>query len=280
VLDVRLREANGIEFQEWMAENGMAIPVVLITGYADIPMTVRGMRAGAVDILPKPFDDDTLIAVIISAIEADRKRRDGDADGIVLRALYETLTPRERETMSLVVAGLMNKQVAARMDLSEITVKIHRGNVMRKMGAQSLADLVRMAEMLGVRDETIHRFKVNGSPIIAVVDDDLGVRGSIDSLLRSAGMSSLMFASAEHLLASGLAAFVRCVVTDLHLPGMSGLELQLEMGIRGWSLPLVMMTAFPTSASRKAALDAGAVAFLVKPIEPETLLSLLRRHAF
>jgi FixJ family two-component response regulator len=161
VLDVRLREANGIEFQEWMAENGIAIPVVLITGYADIPMTVRGMRAGAVDILPKPFDDETLIAAITSAIETDRKRREGDADGIVLRGLYKHLTPREREAMSLVVAGLMNKQVAARMDLSEITVKIHRGNVMRKMGAQSLADLVRMAELLGVRDETIHRYNIS-----------------------------------------------------------------------------------------------------------------------
>ncbi len=161
VLDVRLRGANGIEFQEWMVENGIAIPVVLITGYADIPMTVRGMRAGAVDILPKPFDDETLVAAITSAIETDRKRREGEADGIVLRGLYKNLTPREREAMSLVVAGLMNKQVAARMDLSEITVKIHRGNVMRKMGAQSLADLVRMAELLGVRDETVHRFNIS-----------------------------------------------------------------------------------------------------------------------
>jgi FixJ family two-component response regulator len=121
--------------------------------------------------------------------------------------------------------------------------------------------------------------RVNASPIIAIVDDDPGVRGSIDSLLRSAGISSLMFASAEHLLASGLSSFVRCVVTDLHLPGMSGLELQLEMGIRGWRQPLVMMTSFPTLVSRRAAIEGGAVAFLTKPIEPDSLLSLLRQHA-
>ncbi len=161
VLDVRLKEANGIDFQEWMTENGIAIPVVLITGYADIPMTVRGMRAGAVDILPKPFDDQALIGAVTAAIGSDRKRREGDADEIVLRGLYRNLTPREREVMSLVAAGLMNKQVAARMDLSEITVKIHRGNVMRKMSAQSLADLVRMAEILKVRDESVQRFNIS-----------------------------------------------------------------------------------------------------------------------
>lgn len=120
---------------------------------------------------------------------------------------------------------------------------------------------------------------MKASPIIAVVDDDPGVRGSIDSLLRSAGMSGLLFASAEQVLESGLSESVRCVVTDLHLPGMSGLELQLEMRIRGWRKPLIMMTAFPTPASRIAATDGGAVAFLTKPIEPEMLLALLRRHA-
>ncbi len=161
VLDVRLREANGIEFQEWMAERGIAIPVVLITGHADIPMTVRGMRAGAIDVLPKPFVDEALVAAVTAALETDRRRRQSGEDRVVLRGLYQHLTPREREAMSFVVAGLMNKQVAARMDLSEITVKIHRGNVMRKMGARSLAELVRMAEILGVRDQTIHRFNIS-----------------------------------------------------------------------------------------------------------------------
>jgi FixJ family two-component response regulator len=158
VLDVRLRGASGLDFQEQLAGQGVHIPVILITGHGDIPMTVRGMKAGAVDFLPKPFSDDQMLAAVAGAIDTDRTRRAADSDNAQLRTLYETLTPREREVMGFVVTGLMNKQVAARMDLSEITVKIHRGNVMRKMAAQSLPDLVRMAELLGIRDESIHRF--------------------------------------------------------------------------------------------------------------------------
>lgn len=158
VLDVRLRGQSGLDFQERLAADGMDIPVILITGHGDIPMTVRGMKAGAVDFLPKPFTEDQMLAAVDSALERDRARRAEAAGTDAIRVHYDRLTPREREVLGLVVTGLMNKQVAARMKLSEITVKIHRGNVMRKMGAQSLADLVRMAESLGVRDDTIHRF--------------------------------------------------------------------------------------------------------------------------
>jgi len=158
VLDVRLPGENGLDFQESLAARGIALPVILITGHGDIPMSVRAMKAGAIDFLPKPFSDDQMLAAVETAIAADRARRDAAAGDATLRDTYASLTPREREVMGLVVTGLMNKQVAARLDLSEITVKIHRGNVMRKMAAQSLADLVRMAEVLGVRDETIHRF--------------------------------------------------------------------------------------------------------------------------
>lgn len=158
VLDIRLPNDNGLDFQERLADQGVTIPVILITGHGDIPMTVRAMRLGAIDFLPKPFSDEQMLDAVTRAIEKDRKGRAATADGATLRTHYDRLTPREREVMSFVVAGLMNKQVAARMELSEITVKIHRGNVMRKMEAQSLADLVRMAEQLGVRDETIQRF--------------------------------------------------------------------------------------------------------------------------
>lgn len=160
VLDVRLPGESGLDFQERLVRQGLEIPVILITGHGDIPMTVRGMRAGAIDFLPKPFGDDQLLAAVTRAIEADASRRSEAAGSARLQQSYERLTPREREVMGLVVTGLMNKQVAARMDLSEITVKIHRGNVMRKMEAQSLADLVRMAELLGVRDESIRRFNI------------------------------------------------------------------------------------------------------------------------
>ena len=161
VLDIRLSGENGLDFQERLAGHGMALPVVLITGHGDIPMTVRGMRAGAVDFLPKPFGDEQLLAAVAAALDVDRSRRAEAAGSAELTADFAGLTPREKEVMGLVVTGLMNKQVAARLELSEITVKIHRGNVMRKMGAQSLADLVRMAEQLGVRDESIRRYNTS-----------------------------------------------------------------------------------------------------------------------
>ncbi len=113
------------------------------------------------------------------------------------------------------------------------------------------------------------------SPVIAIVDDDPGVRGSLDSLLRSAGMTSLPFACAEELLASGAQAQLACIVTDLHMPGMTGLDLQAEIARRGWPHPVIMMTAFPTDAARDQALGAGAVAFLTKPIDPDSLLEAI-----
>lgn len=158
VLDIRLDGESGLDFQDRLAAQGMEIPVVLITGHGDIPMTVRAMRAGAVDFLPKPFDDDDLIHAVTRAIETDGERRVRSGAKTRITACYASLTPREADVMALVVTGLMNKQVAARLGLSEITVKIHRGNMMRKMEAQSLADLVRMAEILGIRDESITRF--------------------------------------------------------------------------------------------------------------------------
>lgn len=158
VLDVRLRGESGLDFQDQLAARGIAIPIVMMTGHGDIPMTVRAMRAGAVDFLPKPFGTEDMLAAVQRALDSDAARRATASDADRLRASFARLTPREREVMGLVVTGLMNKQVAGRLNLSEITVKIHRGNVMRKMEAQSLADLVRMAEQLGVRDETIHRY--------------------------------------------------------------------------------------------------------------------------
>lgn len=161
ILDIRLSGENGLEFQERLAAQGIAMPVILITGHGDIPMTVRGMRAGAIDFLPKPFGDEQLLAAVAVALAKDQENRAAMAGMVALQANFARLTPRERDVLGLVVTGLMNKQVAARLELSEITVKIHRGNVMRKMEAQSLADLVRMAEQLGVRDATIHRFNTS-----------------------------------------------------------------------------------------------------------------------
>ncbi|WP_269713820.1 response regulator transcription factor [Caulobacter sp. NIBR2454] len=150
VLDVRLPGISGLDFQGQLAGLHIELPIIFMTGHGDIPMTVRAMKAGAVDFLSKPFRDQDMLDAVAAAIERDRKRRQ-QADAVAdLRSLHAALTPREREVMTHVTAGLMNKQIAHLMGLSEITVKIHRGNMMRKMQVASVADLVRMAEALGV----------------------------------------------------------------------------------------------------------------------------------
>jgi FixJ family two-component response regulator len=148
VLDVRLPTLNGIEFQEQLARSNRQIPIIFITGHADVPLTVQAMRGGAVDFFTKPVDAPAILDAVLAAVRRDKKRRESENSRETLRAIFETLTPREREVMALVTSGLMNKHVAEEMGLREITVKIHRGNIMRKMRARSLPDLVRMADAL------------------------------------------------------------------------------------------------------------------------------------
>jgi FixJ family two-component response regulator len=151
VLDVRLPGLSGLDFQAELAKANIHIPIIFMTGHGDIPMSVRAMKGGAVDFLTKPFRDQDMLDAVVTAIERDRKRRETDKIVANLQTLVETLTPREREVFTLVSSGLMNKQVAAELGLAEITVKIHRGHIMKKMEARSLADLVRKAETLGIR---------------------------------------------------------------------------------------------------------------------------------
>jgi FixJ family two-component response regulator len=151
VLDIRLPGVSGLDFQAELAEADIRIPIIFMTGHGDIPMSVKAMKAGAVDFLTKPFRDQDILDAVIRALERDQKRRGSEKAVSELRILFDSLTSREREVMTLVVAGLMNKQIAAKLGITEITVKVHRGHMMRKMKARSLVDLVAMADLLGIR---------------------------------------------------------------------------------------------------------------------------------
>lgn len=150
ILDVRLRGESGLTFQEELARSGLRMPIVFMTGHGDIAMTVKAMKAGALDFFAKPFRDQDMLDAVTQALARDAGRLAAEHSTDALRTSYASLTPREQEVMAFVVAGLMNKQIASEMNLSEITVKIHRGQAMKKMAARSVADLVRKAEAIGI----------------------------------------------------------------------------------------------------------------------------------
>jgi FixJ family two-component response regulator len=149
VLDIRLPGVSGLDFQNELAKANVRVPIIFMTGHGDIQMTVKAMKAGAIDFLTKPFRQQEMLDAVATAIARDRKRRKDEKILASAQALFETLTPRERDVLALVAAGLMNKQIAAEIGIAEITVKIHRGHIMRKMRTKSLADLVRITERLG-----------------------------------------------------------------------------------------------------------------------------------
>jgi FixJ family two-component response regulator len=155
LLDLQLPDLSGLDLQKWMIDAKLEIPVVFISGHGDIPASVRAMKAGAIEFLTKPFDEEQLLQAITEAIDRDRDLRQQHGEMRGIRARYDSLSPREQQVMHLVVSGLLNKQIAAELDISEFTIKVHRGHVMRKMQAGSVADLVRMAYKLGIRPQEI-----------------------------------------------------------------------------------------------------------------------------
>jgi FixJ family two-component response regulator len=150
VVDIRLPGMSGLQFQEQLSRAGSKIPIVFITGHGDVEMSVKAMKGGAVDFLEKPFRDQDMLDAVAAALDRDRVRREDEKAVFALRSAFQVLTPREKEVMAFVIAGLMNKRIAAEIGLSEITVKVHRGRLMRKMGARSVVELVRMADLLGM----------------------------------------------------------------------------------------------------------------------------------
>jgi RNA polymerase sigma factor (sigma-70 family) len=155
VLDVRFPGASGLDFQKELTQAGISIPIIFISAHADVPMSVQAMKAGAVEFLTKPFRDQAMLDAIHQAVERDRGRRQQDREVTALRELLRSLTPREREVLPLVVSGLLNKQIAAQIGISEAAVKVHRSQLIRKMGAGSVAELVRMAEKLGIPSKSV-----------------------------------------------------------------------------------------------------------------------------
>jgi FixJ family two-component response regulator len=151
VLDIRMPGMDGLTFQQYLLSTDQNIPLIFMTGYGDVPMTVQAMKGGAIDFLPKPFDESAMLEAVAAALERDRRQRQTSRATAAIWLRFETLTPREREVMRHVTSGQMNKQIAATLDLSEITIKVHRGRIMQKMAARSLADLVRMAEVVAGR---------------------------------------------------------------------------------------------------------------------------------
>ena len=333
VLDVRLPGMSGLDLQTELNQTDFQMPIIFISGHADVPMSVRAIKAGAVEFLVKPFREQELLDAVRNGIERDQEQRQKHKLYLELRTRYETLTPREQELFGFVVSGLMNKQIAGEMGISLITVKVHRGNVMQKMRAKSLAELVRMADGLGLarvkayekswfleavslavvcrcvqslshcharpghvchfgcaepRGLPLRRnsygslschFWLEESPngaghgMIAIVDDDGSVRSAISHLLRSFGYDPLHLSRRKSSCAQALCRTISCVVTDVKMPGMTGVELQHCLIAAGHRLPIIFMTAFPEESVKLRALSAGAHGFLTKPCDPQSLIN-------
>lgn len=245
ILDIELPDINGLDLQSEMA-NEQHPPIVFLTGHGCIRSSVRAINHAAVDFLTKPFDDADLMNTIRAAIIEHREMRSRCAEVGVLKRLYLGLTPREREVFPLVVSGLLNKQAAAHLGISEVTLQIHKRKVMQKMEAPSLADLVRIAERLEIPIAHSRRPAKNARVtlqrrLVAVVDNDRRLLESLEDLLESEGYYVRTFSSAESLLTSGVSE-LDLLITDISMPGMDGIALRDLVNRLRPSLPVFLIT--------------------------------------
>ena len=305
ILDIRLPRVSGLDFQVELAKAGIHIPIIFMTGHGDIPMTVRAMKAGAVDFLTKPFRDQDMLDAVTAAIERDRNSRNEAKILSDLHARFATLTAREQEVMALVTAGLMNKQIAAEIGIAEITVKIHRGNIMTKNGREiagrsgedgpgarhtargaaavtwrivgqsaSPANLSMIFRALicgalcpssGLQQEAFCSHSgstaLSNPPVISIIDDDGSVRAATYNLVRSLGYIVHTFASAEEFLRSPHLNDTSCVITDVQMPAMSGLELHAHLLAEGYRRAVHFHHGFLCRGSARASAEGGSELF-------------------
>jgi FixJ family two-component response regulator len=277
VLDVELPDINGLDFQGQIAD-GNHPPIVFITGHGNIPSSVRAIKRGAVDFLTKPFSDTDFMAAIHSAIARDKDTRAARAELTSLRQRYDDLTPRERDVLPLVVSGLLNKQAAAELGISEVTLQIHRRNVMKKMQAGALTDLVRFAEKLQIpatRSRPING-RVSGRvrKMVAVVDDDPRIRESLEDLLESAQYDVRVHSSGRSLLVSGLSN-IDCLITDIGMPVMDGFELRDRVRQLRPKLPVFLITGRRDLALTRQDDGQGETKLFSKPFDGPALIAAI-----
>jgi len=278
ILDVELPDINGLDLQKQIAE-GDHPPIVFITGHGDIPSSVRAIKHGAVDFLTKPFSDDDLMTAVQAGLAQDRRARVERAEMAALRERYATLTPRERDAFPLVISGLLNKQAAAELRISEVTFQIHRRNVMQKMAAASLADLVRMAERLQIPVTHSRRSGESGAVserkrTIAVVDDDPRVLESLENLLESSGYVVRTFSSARALVDAGFSS-IDCIITDIGMPIMDGFALHDAVKQARPSLPVFLITGRHEIGDQQRASSKDIRGFFRKPFDWPALLAAI-----
>jgi FixJ family two-component response regulator len=295
ILDLKMPGLGGLEVQKRISANS-SMPVIFLTGRGDIPSTVRAIKGGAVDFLTKPVDEEALISSVERALRQDRASRREAAENAKLVARFESLTPREREVLLLLARGLQNKQVAFELGITEYTVQVHRGHIMRKMEADSFATLVKLAAKLklGTASESNGHTKrmysrhplesvqiTRGLPMnpqactIGVIDDDPRVLESLANLLSSFGYSVKTHYNAEQFLRSDTLSGTSCIVTDVEMLQMSGLGLLQYLKKSNCTVPVIIITGKPSERAKTFYLKNGAVGFFRKPVDGDALVELI-----